>query len=79
MDQTVIVHKSGSNLLVRFVWWLLIGWWASGIVVAIAWFALVTIIGIPSGSGSSTSCPRSSRSGREPASGRWVRTPKVAP
>ena len=49
MDQTVIVHKSGSNLLVRFVWWLLIGWWASGIVVAIAWFALVTIIGIPVG------------------------------
>ncbi len=49
MNQTVIVHKSGSNLLVRFVWWLLIGWWASGIVVAIAWFALATIIGIPVG------------------------------
>ena len=49
MDQTVIVHKSGPNLLVRFVWWLLIGWWASGIVVAIAWFALATIIGIPVG------------------------------
>lgn len=49
MNQTVIVHKSGSNLLVRFVWWLLIGWWASAIVVAIAWFALATIIGIPVG------------------------------
>ena len=49
MSQTVIVHKSGPNLLVRFVWWLFIGWWASGIVVTIAWLALITIIGIPLG------------------------------
>ncbi len=49
MNQAVIVHKSGPNLLVRFVWWLLIGWWASGIAVVVAWFALVTIIGIPVG------------------------------
>ncbi len=44
MSQTVIVRKNGpnANLLVRFVWWLLIGWWASGIVVGIAWFAQST-------------------------------------
>jgi hypothetical protein len=36
---TVIVNKSGPNLLIRFVWWLFIGWWASGIVVGIAWIA----------------------------------------
>jgi uncharacterized membrane protein YccF (DUF307 family) len=46
---TVVVHKSGPNLPVRFIWWLLIGWWASGIVIALAWLALVTIIGIPLG------------------------------
>jgi uncharacterized membrane protein YccF (DUF307 family) len=46
---TVIVNKSGPNLLIRFVWWLFIGWWGSGIVVGIAWIALVTIIGIPLG------------------------------
>jgi len=46
---TVIARTSGPNLLVRFIWWLLIGWWASGIVVALAWFALVTIVGIPVG------------------------------
>jgi uncharacterized membrane protein YccF (DUF307 family) len=34
---------------VRFLWWLLIGWWASGIAVSIAWIALITIIGIPLG------------------------------
>jgi len=47
---TPVVERShGPNLFVRFVWWLLIGWWASGIVVAVAWLALVTIVGIPLG------------------------------
>jgi uncharacterized membrane protein YccF (DUF307 family) len=44
-----ISSKSGPNLLIRFVWWLFVGWWLSGIVVAIAWAALVTIVGIPLG------------------------------
>ena len=39
----------GPGLLVRFVWWLFVGWWASGIAVGVAWFALATIIGIPLG------------------------------
>ena len=42
-------HKSGPGLLVRACWWLFAGWWLSGFVVTIAWFALVTIIGIPLG------------------------------
>jgi uncharacterized membrane protein YccF (DUF307 family) len=42
-------RASGPNLFVRFVWWLLVGWWASGIVVALAWLSLITIIGIPLG------------------------------
>jgi uncharacterized membrane protein YccF (DUF307 family) len=46
---TATVYERGPNLLVRFVWWLFIGWWASGIAVAIAWVSLVTIIGIPLG------------------------------
>ncbi len=46
---TVIVNKSGPNLLIRFVWWLFIGWWASGIVVGITWIAFITIVGIPLG------------------------------
>ena len=43
------VYQRGPNLLVRFVWWLFIGWWASGIAVGIAWIALITVIGIPLG------------------------------
>ena len=34
---------------IRLIWWLFIGWWASGIAVTIAWIALITIIGIPLG------------------------------
>ena len=46
---TVVEQQRGPNLVVRFIWWLFIGWWASGIVVAIAWLALITIVGIPLG------------------------------
>jgi uncharacterized membrane protein YccF (DUF307 family) len=47
--QPTVVYQRGPNLLVRFIWWLFIGWWASGIAVGVAWVALVTIIGIPLG------------------------------
>ena len=46
---TATVYERGPSLIVRFLWWLLIGWWASGIAVSIAWIALITIIGIPLG------------------------------
>lgn len=47
---TVVVERErGPNLLVRFIWWLFVGWWASGVVVTLAWLALITIIGIPVG------------------------------
>jgi len=48
-SRSTTVYERGPNLLVRAVWWLLIGWWASGIAVAVAWFALATIVGIPLG------------------------------
>jgi uncharacterized membrane protein YccF (DUF307 family) len=41
------IYARGPNLLVRFLWWLFIGWRAPGIAVTIAWVALITIIGIP--------------------------------
>ena len=45
----IVEGPRGPGLLVRFVWWLFVGWWASGIAVGVAWFALATIIGIPLG------------------------------
>jgi uncharacterized membrane protein YccF (DUF307 family) len=44
-----VEHKDGPGLLIRALWWLFAGWWLSGFVIAIAWAALVTIIGIPLG------------------------------
>lgn len=49
MGGVIVVHKSGPNILVRFIWWLFVGWWASGIVVSLAWLSLITIVGIPLG------------------------------
>lgn len=46
---TSIEYKSGPNLLVRLIWWLFVGWWASGLAVIVAWAALISIIGIPLG------------------------------
>ena len=46
---TATVYQRGPSLLVRAIWWLFIGWWASGVAVTIAWVALITIIGIPLG------------------------------
>jgi uncharacterized membrane protein YccF (DUF307 family) len=46
-EPLVVERQRGPGLLVRLVWWLVVGWWASGIAIAVAWVALVTIVGIP--------------------------------
>jgi uncharacterized membrane protein YccF (DUF307 family) len=40
---------SQVNLLVRAVYFLLVGWWASLIWANIAWVCCVTVVGIPLG------------------------------
>jgi uncharacterized membrane protein YccF (DUF307 family) len=47
----VAASQSGDppSLVVRAVWFLLVGWWASGVVLAVAWLLNLTIIGIPLG------------------------------
>lgn len=49
-DGSVSVTESTSDqysLLVRAVYFLLVGWWASGIWMSIAWVASITIVGLP--------------------------------
>ena len=41
--------RSGPGLLVRALWFIFIGWWLTGIVSTVAWFAMITIIGLPLG------------------------------
>lgn len=41
--------QDGPGLLVRAVWFVFVGWWLSAIMATIAWFAMITIIGLPLG------------------------------
>jgi uncharacterized membrane protein YccF (DUF307 family) len=41
--------KEGPGLAVRALWFILVGWWLTGIVSAVAWVAMITIIGLPLG------------------------------
>ena len=48
--QPVVVQRSdGAGLLIRALYFVLIGWWLSAIWAAIAWVLCVTIIGLPLG------------------------------
>jgi uncharacterized membrane protein YccF (DUF307 family) len=45
----IVTRNDGASLLVRAIYFLLIGWWLSGIWAVIAWLLCVTIIGLPLG------------------------------
>ena len=48
--QPVVVARSeGASLLVRAIYFLLIGWWLSAIWAVLAWLLCVTVIGLPLG------------------------------
>ena len=48
MGQTRVLEvKTGPPILVRIVWYLLVGWWVTGIAMAIAWLAAIVIVGLP--------------------------------
>lgn len=44
-----VVRGSGVPLLVRILYFLLFGWWATGLWINAAWFLNATIIGLPLG------------------------------
>lgn len=39
--------SNGPNLLVRAVWYLLVGWWLTAFAMALAWTAAILIVGLP--------------------------------
>ena len=45
----IVARNEGANLLIRALYFVLVGWWLSGIWAAIAWFLSITIIGLPLG------------------------------
>lgn len=45
--QFVIVPSKGPGLVVRAVWYLLVGWWLTGLTIGLGYFAALTIVGLP--------------------------------
>jgi uncharacterized membrane protein YccF (DUF307 family) len=43
------VEATPPNLLLRIIWFLVVGWWLTGILSAAAWALNATIIGLPLG------------------------------
>lgn len=48
-DSPTVTASEQHSLVVRALWFLLVGWWATGIWLAVAWVLNVTIVGIPLG------------------------------
>mgnify|MGYP000933214145 CR=1 FL=1 len=48
---TVVVTGSNRNpgCLIQFLWFVLVGWWAGQIWIAVAWLLMLTVVGIPLG------------------------------
>lgn len=46
-DEFVTVEP--PNLVVRVIWFILVGWWLTGILSAVAWAINATVIGLPLG------------------------------
>lgn len=43
----VLGLKTGPSMVVRVVWYLVIGWWLTGLVMGLAWICAITIVGLP--------------------------------
>jgi uncharacterized membrane protein YccF (DUF307 family) len=43
----IITDRGGPGFLVRIVWYILVGWWLSGLAIAVGWLLAITIIGLP--------------------------------
>lgn len=46
---SAINENKSPNIIIRGVWFLFVGWWLTGIVLAVAWLCNVTIVGLPIG------------------------------
>ena len=43
----VVAPPTGPSLIVRAIWFVFVGWWLTGIVVAISYVLAVTVVGLP--------------------------------
>lgn len=43
----VFATKSGPGFPIRALWFVFVGWWLTGIMMVVAWFAGLIVIGLP--------------------------------
>jgi uncharacterized membrane protein YccF (DUF307 family) len=45
----MVIERKAPNLILRVIWFIVVGWWLGGVLSAVAWFLNATIIGLPVG------------------------------
>ena len=45
----MVIEREAPNLILRVIWFILVGWWLGGVLSAVAWFLNATIIALPFG------------------------------
>jgi uncharacterized membrane protein YccF (DUF307 family) len=46
-SSVVVQHSRGPNFFLRVLWYVFIGWWLTGIGLAVGYLAGITVIGLP--------------------------------
>ena len=46
-SSVTVTRRQGAPFLVRVLWYLFIGWWLTGISLALGYLAAITIVGLP--------------------------------
>ena len=46
-SSVIVTRREGPPFLVRVLWYLFIGWWLTGISLALGYLAAITIVGLP--------------------------------
>ncbi|MDP6725469.1 MAG: YccF domain-containing protein [Arenicellales bacterium] len=46
-DTTIVTQKKNTNFVVRYLYFMFIGWWVGLIAMSIAWILGIIIIGLP--------------------------------
>ena len=49
MNAVVVDNRQNPGCLIQVLWFALVGWWLGQAWMAVAWFFMVTIVGIPIG------------------------------